>query len=88
VEGSGHGTDRDTIQEFSLKGPRKIMTKFRQDSWCPGQNSNEALPEYKSEELPLGPTCLVFILLSGLLHIHPTDQHAISIQYVTKIAVL
>jgi hypothetical protein len=62
------------------------MTNFRQDSSCPGQDSNQAHPQYKSQELSLGPACLIFML--GLLLIHPTDQHGIDVQYVTKIAAL
>jgi hypothetical protein len=85
MERSGQGTDRDTVPELSLEGLRKIMTNFTQDSSCPGQDSNEAHPQYKSQELTLGPACLIFMLLRLLL-IHHTDQHATNIQHVTKTA--
>lgn len=43
----------------SLGGLRKLMVNLSQNSQCPGQDSNQAPPKYKSEGLPLAPTCSV-----------------------------
>jgi hypothetical protein len=38
---------------------RKTLKDFNQNSRCPGQDSKLALPKYKPEVFPVGPTCSV-----------------------------
>ena len=46
---------------ISLEALRKTTKIVSQDSRCPGQNSNRAPTEHKSEAPPLQPSCLVFV---------------------------
>jgi hypothetical protein len=52
LEGSADGPNRDAMADI-LEGLRKIKKHFRQNSQCPGRDSNRAFPKYKSRTLPL-----------------------------------
>jgi hypothetical protein len=37
-------------------------SKYSQDSWCPSRDSNQAIPEYNSEAIQVGPMYVVSVL--------------------------
>jgi hypothetical protein len=56
VEAIGHLIE---ALSWHLRGRTEENHYKSQDSLCPGRESNQAPPEYKSEAVPLEPRCAV-----------------------------
>jgi hypothetical protein len=57
LEGSGRGL-LELLSRYLPGGIEENFRKLRQDSRCPGRDSNRAHPKYKSMALPLDQTVL------------------------------
>jgi hypothetical protein len=47
----------EVLSQHLAEGLKKTTRNLNQGGQCPSQDSNWASPEYKSEALPLEPTC-------------------------------
>jgi hypothetical protein len=79
MKGSGRSFIYDTTSEFAWR-TEETHENFSQNIRSPSQDSNRLLSEYKSEALPLEPTCSVSNFrsnwyLSDLLIERPTDNY-------------